>query len=679
MNLIKLLIFGIVLFLGLWQGTWANPCEEIIERTGDIWPKFYKTCLGNKENVSKNAPIAIKFFLDRSQSEKYPSPGHILGFFTKIRSHRLEVSKVCEVVNLLGKEHKTYDYWFNEFNCNSSPKTISVSSDNTSSLMGFNYSEWLDYYRQHFLFFLHIALIITVLISFSYSLTFEFARHNRRLKEQPLMVEYYVQKISRRYYLFAEMFLLTGLAGAALAIQGIFDNSLFDLTDILKGSTQVAPSILEVRKGVAFSAAGIVLAVFCYVLRTILLLRYQTALEDGFEFKAENESSHATELKELHKLLERFLSQQTDSIIPMDKILDQIEALDKTLNSNVVQKNFTKELEQLLNRLAHQTETRLEGIADTVNSAIGLIQESRENLDKQFAHSQNFLMRLEDLEAGLNRSGNEIANRMERISKDIQSAHQPFLDSVQAIHLNLTDTTQQIIHDLKTAHETLRDKFVEQVKAVVQIHQSDVDQKNVIIQSAMDKTVGRLTHSFEKMTSDALAILLQGIEKTNKELYQNVSEEHATYMQKIEKYQELLSTFKSGVDTRIEEASKLFEVQVQGALQYYQKVLKEYEGNNKKIQEQLFQSTKKLQKTISLDFVETIHQSADKIENSFENYLAKTQKFSEISKVRSEQIEETLADFGFSPRKSRIEKIKNWLKNTYEKIKDWLRHLRNRQ
>jgi len=660
MNLTKLPIFvlGFILFLGLCQKTWATPCEEILERTGDTWPEFYQTCFDNKENVSTNAPLAIQFFLERSEKYgKYSSPSHLIDFFEKIHSLQLEAApKICEVVDLLGKGYTTHDYWFKEFNCDK----------------GFNFSEWLGYYYEHFLFFLHLALALTVIISFFNSLTREFARHKRQLKAQPLMVEYYVQTISRRYYLFAEMFLLTGLAGAALAIQGIFDNSLFDLTDIIKGSTQVAPSILEVRKGVAFSAGGIVLAVICYILRTILLWRYQSALEDAFQAKANNQSAHTQELRSLHDLLERFLSQQTDSVIPLDKVLTQIEALNKTLNSNVVQKNFTQELEKLLNRLAHQTETRLAGIADTVHSAMGLIQESRENLDKQFAHSQNFLMRLEDLEAGLNRSGNEIANRMEQISKDIRGAHQPFLDSVQAIHLNLTDTTQQITHDLKNAHEILRDKFVEQVKAVVQIHQSDVDQKNEMIQIAMDKTVGQLTHSFEKTTHDALAILLQGIEKTNQQLYQNVSEEHTTYMEKIEKYQALLDTFKSGVDIRIEEASKLFEEQVQGALQYYQRVLKDYEGKNQDIQEQLLQSTKQLQAIIVSDFLGEIQKSTGQIVNSFELYhLTKTKQLSEIDKdkVRSELINETLADFGFSPRKSKMERFRDWLRKLLESSK----------
>jgi ABC-type transporter Mla subunit MlaD len=358
------------------------------------------------------------------------------------------------------------------------------------------------------------------------------------------MVEYYVQNITRRYYFFAELFLLTGLAGAALTIQNIFGNSQFDFSDIIKmGSTTVAPEMLEVRKGIAFSAAGIVLAIVCYILRAVLLLRYQAALEEGFKEKAKNESTHADELRMLRDLLERFLDKQTDSIIPLDKVLTQIEALNETLNSNVIQKQFTGELGTILDRLEVQTKERLSSIEGTVRSAIELVQESRNNLDRQFEHSRDFLIRLDDLQTRLNQSGNEIANRMEQISRDIRGTHEPFLDSVRAIHLNLTNTTDQITDDLKTAHKTLRENFGEEVRKAVQIHKDYVQDNQEAIQSALDKAVVQLTSSMKNAITNALDVLSKGIEKTNQQLYKDISEEHANYTRKIEKYQDLLGYF----------------------------------------------------------------------------------------------------------------------------------------
>jgi ABC-type transporter Mla subunit MlaD len=529
--------------------------------------------------------------------------------------------------------------------------------------VGFNYSDWLNYYISHFLFPIHAALIITVLVSFFLSLTVGFAVHRRKLKKQPLMVEYYVQKIMRRYHLFSEVFLLTGLAGAALAIQNIFNNDLFDLTRIIEGSTAVAPGIIEVRKGVAFSAGGIVFAVICYLLRSILLLRYQSALEIGFMVKAKTEHAQAIEINKLHHLMERFLNKQTDSLLPFAEVLTEIRNLNRTLNSNVIQKNFATELKTILDRFEIQTHKHFTHVADTVQSATELVQESKHHLDQQTEYAQQFLNKLEKLETGLHHSGHEIADRMAQISQDIQQAREPFLESVRVIHNNLNDTTHQIIGELKSAHDVLREKFVDEVKSFVQIHQSYVQDNHVVIQSALEQTVTQLTQAVENATNNALSVLYKGLNETNQLLHQNILEEHATYMQKIEKYQEVLTLFKSTIDTRVEEAARIFNEQAKTALESYQRVLEEYEGHNQIIQEQMLQSTQRLQAIVASEFVEQITHSTDQLIHSFEQYLGKTQAFSEIHEVRAQHIKHTLAELGFSPRKSKIEQSKQWLKS----------------
>ena len=676
----------IIIFLNSWNTiAVASPikCEKILKEPKS-WQSFYNNCL-QESNIEKNFLLAIDFFINNQKNGEYNKKTQLTDFFVKMKDHDIVIPDACKLVKLLGKNHEYYNLWFKRFNCKESKDNIfdvNYDNDNPSYaknffskyITNFEYKEWLKNYTNHFLFPIHALLAIVVLWNFLTSLTIVFNQQNKKIKQQPLMVDYYVQNINRRYYLYAEMFLLTGLAGAALAIQGIFDNSLFDLQALTEG-TSANPRILEVRKGVAFSAAGIVFAVICYTLRTFLLARYKGALETSFETKANNASSHTKELKNVHALLEQFLNRQTDSIVPIGDVLHEIKTLNNSLNSNVIQRNFTKELEPLLDRLASQTEERLLGIATTVNSAIELIQESRENLNSQFKHSQNFLMKLEDLEARLNHTGNDIANRMEYINTSIHKAHDPFLDNVKAIHINLTDTTEQITNDLKMAHETLREKFVDEVRAVVQIQRNDVEQKNADIRAALEETVGYLKHSFERTSQNALEVLSKGIEQTNQQLYQNISTEHATYIQKIEKYQDLLTAFQSGVDVRIEEASKIFKEQIDGTLEYYRSVLRENEGNNKEIQNRLLNTTEKLQTVILDDFIKTINNSAEKLVKSLDNYPRKTEKIAEIEEVKAKLIKKTLDEFGFSAPTGKLERFKYLSNQSYGKLKNLLKRI----
>jgi vacuolar-type H+-ATPase subunit H len=290
------------------------------------------------------------------------------------------------------------------------------------------------------------------------------------------------------------------------------------------------------------------------------------------------------------------------------------------------------------------------------------------HLDRQIEHSQNFLKKLEDL----NRGGKDIAIHFKQISKDIQIIHQPFLESVQAIPRELVKTSNQITTDLKHTHKILREKFVQEVSNFVQSHQTYVQNNQEAIQSTLDQAVEQLTHSIK----NALAVLYREIEQTNKHLHQNISEEHAVYMQKIDKFQDLLGTFKVDVDkfqellstlkvnveARIEDASKIFEKQISEAWQHYQHLLQENEETNKEIQEQLLQSIKRLQAIISSEFVKQINQHTEQLIKSFATYLDKTEEVSEINKLRSKLINDTFSELGFSPRKEGVlEKFKNLL------------------
>jgi len=467
------------------------------------------------------------------------------------------------------------------------------------------FSEWLYYYYSNHLFFIfHIGFAIYIFIDFVRSMI---DRHEEKLRKQPLMVDYYVQNITRRYHFYAELFLFTGLAGAAFALQSIFNTNQSDLTITLSDL-----NLESVRKALAISAGGILWAVACYILRAIILSRYQTALENGFETIANNESSHAQELKKLHTLLECFLNKQSDSI-PFDKfdtLSTQIEALNNTLKSDIIQKNFTQEVGKLLINLNEQTKEHLDQVADSVRATTDLIQESRKNLDRQFENSRDFLIKLEDLQAGLNRISNGIATRLEQISIDIKGAHQPFLDSVKAIHINLTDTTNQITNDLKRAHETLREKFVDEVRKAVQIHKTYVDSNQKSIQTVADATNSAITQLIQKLGENFDGQLKQSQQFLDKlEYMQNSGKTIAARMEKISESAQDMQTSLTGTTTQmtndLKKAHQMlreqFVKQVEKFIEAHQEYIK---GNHSLIQSALDQVVGQLSSRLSKNLSE---------------------------------------------------------------------------
>ncbi|MCK5877817.1 MAG: hypothetical protein KAG43_09295 [Candidatus Marithrix sp.] len=333
-----------------------------------------------------------------------------------------------------------------------------------SNITNFAYGEWLTYYQEHFWFSIHIFLLILVLITFLYSFFISGSWQKLRLykRPQPFVIELAINKITKRYHFFAEIFLLVGLAGAALSVQSAITPDFFTMvTNYELGTKNQEHMASAIKSGLAFSAAGILLAVFCYILRGIELILYRGIWlrEKQREQSDLNNSIH--DISNLYLLLESFLNKDGENIITLSMVLDELK------NSN----------QNSLEKLLSHSEQNIKGVLEVIKSSQITFQEQ--------------LQKTSELQHEFIAGGDSIANRMEQLNSDIKDIHQPFLNSLVSIS-----------NDLKESQEVFKQDLVEQVKALVHTHELYLDQNTenakLVLDRNLEKTAAILIRSWEQ-------------------------------------------------------------------------------------------------------------------------------------------------------------------------------------
>nr|VFJ44061.1 MAG: hypothetical protein BECKFM1743C_GA0114222_1000811 [Candidatus Kentron sp. FM]VFJ46369.1 MAG: hypothetical protein BECKFM1743A_GA0114220_100367 [Candidatus Kentron sp. FM]VFK07503.1 MAG: hypothetical protein BECKFM1743B_GA0114221_100425 [Candidatus Kentron sp. FM] len=527
---------------------------------------------------------------------------------------------------------------------------------NNPTPSGFEFSELFAVYMDHFLFPLHVVLLALLVAYFADSLYIYFHQHRERLAEEPTMAEHYVAALNRGYHFLAELFLLSGLAGAALVIQGIFTGDW--LSQISAGESVDLSNIEEIRQGITFSAVGVIGAIGCYLLRQFLLFFYQSHLAEAFASRARAQTAHAGELQKLHGLLEQFISRQNDPFVPLEKVIAEIKALNKTLNSDVIQKNMAAELGELIERQGQQAEEHLGMMASTVDTASDMLRASGQTLDRWLEHSQGFMGNFEKLQREFNRTGNEVAERLERLSAYLDKGHEPFIERMKSIHAVLEETKDTVIADFKTSHETLRQQFVGQIRAAVHLHEKYVEDNSRTVESAVDKVVAGF--------------------------HENTKQEHEHYLAKMDGYYTLFETAEKAFDVRAREAASLFQQQIDSAFEYYQKLVDEHGElvdkhgeENEKIRNELKKSVADLQAMILSDFSEKLTTTTTGICNALDEFAkamagtedaaAAKRESMEIKRIQKERTAHEYARHNVNPNKTIWNKASDFVRKIKER------------
>nr|VFJ91019.1 MAG: hypothetical protein BECKH772A_GA0070896_1002611 [Candidatus Kentron sp. H]VFJ92023.1 MAG: hypothetical protein BECKH772B_GA0070898_1002411 [Candidatus Kentron sp. H]VFJ98615.1 MAG: hypothetical protein BECKH772C_GA0070978_1002311 [Candidatus Kentron sp. H] len=519
------------------------------------------------------------------------------------------------------------------------------------TLSGLEFAELLAVYTDHFLFPFHVILLLLLLVYFGHSLYAYRYRHRERLGQEPAMAEHYVAVITRGYHFFAELFLLSGLAGAALVIQGIFTDDLLNIA-ISKGKSIDLSNIEEIRRGIAFSAVGVIGAIGCYLLRQgLLFFCYRAYLEEAFAFRAKAQTAHAGELQKLHGLLEQFISRQNDPFVPLEKVIAEIKALNETLNSDVIQKNMATELGELIERQERQAEARLGTITSAIDAASETLRASGQNLDRWLEHSQGFMGNFEKLQREFNRTGNELADRLGGLANHLEKGHGPFIDRMKSIHAVLEETKDTVIADFKASHEALKQQFVEQVKTAVHLHEEYVKKNSRTVESAVDK-------------------LVAGSQE-------NARREHENYLSKIEHHYKLLQTVENAFDARVRASTSLFQQQIDSAFEHYRGLVDEHGKGNEKIQDELKKAVGDLQAMILSDFSDRLTTTTTGVCNALDEFAktmagaedaaAARRESAEIERIREVLIDREYERHNVSPNQGIWDKVSHFVKKMKER------------
>jgi hypothetical protein len=333
-----------------------------------------------------------------------------------------------------------------------------------SDITNFAYGEWLIYYQEHFWFSIHIFLLAIVLITFFYSFFISGSWQKIRLykRPQPFVIELAINKITKRYHFFAEIFLLVGLAGAALSVQSAITPDFFTtITNNELGLKNQEHMANAIKSGLAFSAAGILLAVFCYILRSIELMLYRGVWLREKQREQNELNNSIRDISNLYSLLQNFLNKDGENIITLSMVLDEL----KHSNQNSI--------EQLLSH----SEKNIQGVLEVIKNSQTTFQEQ--------------LQKTSELQNEFIAGGDSIAARMETLNSDIKNIHQPFLNSLVSIS-----------NDLKESQEIFKQDLVEQVKKLVHTHETYLDQNTenakIILDRNLEKTAAILIHSWEQ-------------------------------------------------------------------------------------------------------------------------------------------------------------------------------------
>ncbi len=333
-----------------------------------------------------------------------------------------------------------------------------------SDITNFAYGEWLTYYQEHFWFSIHIFLLAIVLATFFYSFFISGSWQKVRVykRPQPFVIELMINKITKRYHFFAEIFLLVGLAGAALSVQSAITPDFFTtVTNYELGAKNQEHMAHAIKSGLAFSAAGILLAIFCYILRGIELILYRGVWLREKQLEQNELNGSIRDISNLYELLQNFLHKDEEEIITLSMVLKELK------NSN------QNSLEQLLSH----SEKNIQGVLEVIKNSQATFQEQ--------------LQKTSELQTQFIAGGDSIAARMEKLNSDISNIHHPFLNSLIAIG-----------NDLKESQEIFKQDLVEQVKILVNTHEvylgQNTENAKTILDRNLEKTAAILISSWEQ-------------------------------------------------------------------------------------------------------------------------------------------------------------------------------------
>lgn len=295
-------------------------------------------------------------------------------------------------------------------------ESASFISSITWNWKDFHFDKLPSDYIKHPFVILHISLLTLLIISFFTSLAklIIYTKHKN--------VEATIYRINKRYHFFAELFLLIGLAGAAISIQSAINvETLLTLSSASTENTTTQRNMTDVIKsGLVFSAAGIILAILSYSLRTFLLHFYWKDLNEEKRLEKEKLQN----VSEIYPLLRSFLSQEnsttTTSIITLSQALERVE----------------KQNETSLDALTEKSNQNIEQLSNLIEKVqVALNEQLQKNLELQEIFIKNT---------------NSIVERLENIQ-------QPLLS---------------IIIDLERSQKDFKEQLVQQVKNFIESHKN---------------------------------------------------------------------------------------------------------------------------------------------------------------------------------------------------------------
>ncbi|MDM8569238.1 hypothetical protein QUF50_06990, partial [Thiotrichales bacterium HSG1] len=216
-----------------------------------------------------------------------------------------------------------------------------------------------------------------------------------------------------------------------------------------------------IKSGLAFSAAGILLAVFCYILRSLELMLFRGIWLREKQREQTELNNSIQDISNLYLLLQNFLNKDGENIITLSMVLDELK------NSN----------QTSLEKLLSHSEQNIQGVLKVIKNSQATFQQQ--------------LQKTSELQNEFIAGGDSIAARMEQLNSDIKTIHQPFLNSLVSIS-----------NDLKESQEIFKQDLVEQVKALVHTHEVYLDQNTenakLILDRNLEKTAAILIHSWEQ-------------------------------------------------------------------------------------------------------------------------------------------------------------------------------------
>ncbi|MBF0526743.1 MAG: hypothetical protein HQK56_16785 [Deltaproteobacteria bacterium] len=461
-------------------------------------------------------------------------------------------------------------------------------------IINFDLSSWYEIYTKHSLFFIHLILIILLVGHWVYAIFKYFSRNRWELRQEPGHAERYVRRIDQAYHFFAELFLLTGLAGTALVIQ-----------DVLKNGELTRLEIMSIRQGIAFSAAGITLAVVCYLLRTMLLWLYRGAMIQVYRLRTNRETDQIDELRPIRMLLSQMVEGQQMPATPLQEFTQQLGELKETFESSRIQQQFASELGKVIELWQNQSEERLTVLKEAVTQATGMLQETQKFLDRQVEHSNKFMSQLSEMKLEVSHTGTGIRQNMEALVNDITRVRQQFIEEIKQIPLILKEHSQTIITTLTQSQGNILARFTEQTSAYLQCHRGYIDDNRELIRASIDTAV---TKSHE--------LLQQSMEGLTASMHHRLEQEHQAYMERIGKYHGLVESVEGSVDIRVQEAAKVFRSELDTVLQYHRNLMSQNKERDDGLLKAWTGSFLQLEKLAEGQFIGKFQESANRLNNA---------------------------------------------------------------